>query len=111
MRDGDRDMIGQPISSYQPAGAPGIRLVKDEDRMKAPHTGTYVINGHRFRMFEGDVIPDGAVVNGEPPEPTPQPKKAGKKSAPETPEGAGPVIETPEGSDEAETPENDEVKA
>ena len=83
MRDGDRDMIGQPISSYQPAGAPGIRLVKDEDRMKAPHTGTYVINGHRFRMFEGDVIPDGAVVNGERSAPTPEPEERAKGRAPQ----------------------------
>ena len=76
---------------------------------KAPHDGVYTLDGNRFWIQVGHLLPEGAVMDGAEPvsiEPIAKPKRGSKKGAPETPDGAGPVIETPEdGAKEPETPE------
>lgn len=54
------DLIGQPLH-LRPGPAPGIRFVENEPMTKAPYDGTYLLNGHPFRMRAGEPLPAGAV--------------------------------------------------
>ena len=51
---------------------------------KAPHDGQYLLNGVPFRMFEGDVLPEGAEVVTHEPEPeakaAPEPENKAEKA-------------------------------
>ncbi len=46
----------------------GVRILtpEEQERMtKADRNTTYTLNGHRFRIKAGDVIPEGAVLDEE----------------------------------------------
>ena len=53
------DLIGQPLT-LRPGPASGIRFVETATMTKATYDGTYLLNGHPFRMRAGQVLPPGA---------------------------------------------------
>lgn len=60
-----------------------IRTPEEQERMtKADRNTTYTLNGHRFRIKAGDVIPEGAVLDEERSEKA-APENRAKKAAPE----------------------------
>lgn len=55
---------------------------------KAKDNGIYELNGRRFKVRKGDTLPEGAVMEGDEPEPEERAQKAApenkaKASAPE----------------------------
>lgn len=88
------------VSPHDPAAGtvPGITIVEGTamSGKKAPETAVYLLNGLHVRIKQGDVIPDGAELRGdpadaEPPvEPAPTAKKAAKVGPTETATTDGP---------------------
>jgi hypothetical protein len=69
---------------------PGVHIVTREDTTmaKAKTNGSYELNGHYYKVRKGDVLPDGAVMAGDEPEPEAEPveestEQRAQKSAPE----------------------------
>lgn len=83
------DLIGQPLH-LRPGPAPGITFEENTTVNKAPYDGTYLLNGHPFRMRKDRPLPEGAQpvpqTKAEPSAPEnkaeqPPSNKAGKKGA------------------------------
>lgn len=77
-----------------------------EQTKTAPADGEYLLDGSYYLARKGEPYPAAAkFIKGKPevdPEmalPKADAKGKGTKAAPETPEGAGPVVETPEDGD------------
>jgi hypothetical protein len=97
------------VPPHDPAAGTTVGVVIMEGPMmsgkKAPETAVYLLNGMHIRVRGGDLIPDGAVLRGDPAdaeavvepeaepvaEPAPEPaKKAAKVGPTETAKSAGP---------------------
>lgn len=61
--------LGDKAESLEGADAyDGVRILTHEEQEhmpKAERNTTYTLNGHRFRIKAGDVIPEGAVLDEE----------------------------------------------
>lgn len=81
------DMIGEPILPGR-GSVPGVIITEVDAMAKAHKDGVYTLNGGRFRIRAGDVLPEGAVMDEEPVaegravEAAPENKS--RKAAPET---------------------------
>lgn len=54
------DLIGQPLRPGR-GSVPGVTILTKEDAMaKADSNGVYTLNGARFKVRKGGVIPEGA---------------------------------------------------
>jgi len=80
------DLIGRPLNRRS-GPVPGLTFQTEDQMTKAEYDGTYLLNGHPFRMRAGQPLPDGAEPqpdpNAEPetrdePEPETKVKKAPK---------------------------------
>lgn len=61
-----------------------VRVPEDDTTMtKAEKSGTYTLNGHRFRINAGDELPDGAVMDDEQRAKGPAPENRKDGPAPE----------------------------
>lgn len=60
------DLIGRRLDT-RPASSVGVTIIRKDttDMAKAEKNGVYTLNGHRFRIKAGDVLPEGAVMDGE----------------------------------------------
>lgn len=54
------DLIGQPLD-LRTGPAPGIHFMMENGMPKATHDGKYTLNGVRYLMRAGQVLPEGAV--------------------------------------------------
>lgn len=63
------NLIGQPLD-VRPSPAPQPFLVRKDDATmpKAEKTGIYTLNGVRYRINAGDVLPEGAQMAQDAPE-------------------------------------------
>jgi hypothetical protein len=82
------NLIGEPLD-VRPAPTPQLRITRKDDATmaKAETTGIYTLNGVRYRINAGDVLPEGAEMAQDAPE---QRKR----------------VETPENRSKAAAPEN-----
>jgi len=79
----ERDLIGQPLH-LRPGPASGLHFVEQSTMTRAPHDGTYLLDGYPFRMFAGQPLPPGAVIRDPESAPVPaQPEATGAGPAPE----------------------------
>jgi hypothetical protein len=89
------------VSPHDPAAGTNVGVVilkgSEMSGKKAPETAVYLLNGMHIRVRGGDLIPDGAVLRGDPAdaepvvEPATEPaKKAAKVGPTETAKSAGP---------------------
>jgi hypothetical protein len=81
------NLIGQPLE-VRPAPAPALRItrVEDDAMAKAEKTGVYTLNGYRYRINAGDVLPEGAEMAQDAPEERKRvetPENRAKAAAPE----------------------------
>lgn len=86
-----RDWAGRKLT-LNPGSAENQRDPRDgvlihkpedyEDMQKAPRTTKYTLNGLRYRIKQGDPIPEGAVLDEERAEKT-APENRAEKAAPE----------------------------
>jgi hypothetical protein len=85
------DLIGKPMHlRLAPPPSVGVTFITENQTMtKAQADGIYTLNGGRFQIRKGDLLPDGAVMDDidEADEPTAEvtdaPAKRSKGSAPE----------------------------
>lgn len=77
-----RNLIGGLIHTGR-GSVPGVHVIKREDTTmaKAKKNGSYELNGHWFKVRKGDMLPDGAVMDGD--EPEPEAEERAQKAAPE----------------------------
>lgn len=82
-----RNLVGGLIHTGR-GSVPGLTIVKPEDATvtKAKQDGVYTLNGGRFNIHKGDVIPDGAVIEGDD---EPEAEERAQKAAPENKAKAG----------------------
>lgn len=75
-----RNLVGGLIHSGR-GSVPGVHIVEQEDvtMAKAKENGSYVLNGRYFKIRKGNNLPDGAVMDGDDPEP----EERAEKAAPE----------------------------
>jgi hypothetical protein len=85
------DLIGRPLRDTS-ASVPSVRITRKDERdvtmAKAERDGIYTLKGGRFKIRKGDVLPDGAVLDGAEPEVEERaeksaPENKAKKAAPE----------------------------
>lgn len=78
-----RNLVGGLIHTGR-GSVPGVHVVNREDAgmAKAKKNGSYELNGHWFKVRKGDLLPDGAVMDGADAEP--EPEARAKPAAPET---------------------------
>lgn len=91
-RTAPRNLIGEPIVAGRGA-VPGVIVIKPEeidDMDRATNNGTYTLDGHRFRIRKGSLIPAGAVMDERAQPPAPEtkakpaaPQNKAKRPAPE----------------------------
>ena len=61
------DLIGQRLDT-RPAPPPTLRVLNEKEMAtmpKAEQDGVYTLNGGRFKVRAGDVLPEGAEMVGE----------------------------------------------
>lgn len=82
------DLVGHPITPGVIGSTPGLFVRKEVGTMaKADKDGVYVLNGRRFRIRAGDLLPVGAEMDKpvvqKRAEPAPAPENRALTGAPE----------------------------
>ena len=80
-----RNMIGGLIHSGR-GSVPGLTVETREDTTmaKAKDNGIYTLDGRRFKVRKGDILPEGAVMEGDDPQPANEPvEERAQQAAPE----------------------------
>lgn len=75
------DIIGQPILPGR-GSVPGVTIREVDAMAKVEKNGVYTLNGVRFLIRAGDVLPEGAVMDEERAEKA-APQNRAEKAAPQ----------------------------
>ena len=76
------NLIGQPMG-VRPSPPPALYITQTENiaMAKVEQNGVYVLNGKRYRIRKGDVLPEGAQMEQRAKKPAPE--NRAEKAAPE----------------------------